>query len=83
MLKRLICSLLVLFSVGSLLADNLKEDRRRAENGFKAKPFGKQILVYEVESDGPAAKAGLEKENQIVGVNNLNAVRAFERLSVP
>jgi C-terminal processing protease CtpA/Prc len=48
----------------------------KADYGFKAKPFGKQILVYEVESDGPAAKAGLEKENQIVGVNNLNAVRA-------
>jgi carboxyl-terminal processing protease len=147
MWKRLVCSLLVFFSVGPLLADNLKEDRRRAENilnqiskevhdyfydpnlkgldwaalteqarerirkasgtgqmygaisallfqlhdshtsfipprrglkadyGFKAKPFGEQILVYEVDSDGPAAKAGLEKGDQIVGVNNLNAVR--------
>jgi len=146
-LKRLIFSLLVFFSVGSLLADNLKEDRSRAENilnqiskdvhdnfydpnlkglewaalteqarerirkasgtgqiygaisallfqlhdshtsfipprrrlkadyGFKSKPFGDQILVYDVDSGGPAAKAGLEKGDQIVGVNNLNAVR--------
>ena len=145
--KRLICSLLVFFSVGSLLADNLKEDRRRAENilnqiskdvhdnfydpnlkgldwealteearerirkasgtgqmygaisallfqlhdshtsfippqrglradyGFKAKPFGQQILVYEIDPSGPAAKAGLEKGDQIVGVNNLNTAR--------
>lgn len=141
------CCLLVFLSVGSLLADNLKEDRRRAEDilnqiskdvhdnfydpnlkgldwaaltaqaqdrirnasgtgqmygaisallfqlrdshtsfippqrglkadyGFKAKPFGERILVYEVDSDGPATKAGLEKGDQIVGVNNLNAVR--------
>jgi carboxyl-terminal processing protease len=31
--------------------------------------------VYEVEKDGPAAKAGLQLGDQIVGVNNLNAVR--------
>lgn len=47
----------------------------RADYGFKAKPFGEQILVYEVHAGGPAAKAGLEKGDQIVGVNNLNAVR--------
>ena len=47
----------------------------KAVYGFKAKPFGNNILVYEVSKDGPAAKAGLQLGDQIMGVNNLNAVR--------
>jgi len=45
----------------------------KAEYGFKAKPFGSNILVYEVDKNGPAAKAGLRLGDQIVAVNNLNA----------
>lgn len=47
----------------------------KAEYGFKAKPFGNSILVYDVDKNGPAAKAGLEVGDQVVGVNHLNAVR--------
>jgi carboxyl-terminal processing protease len=47
----------------------------KAVYGFKAKPFGSNIFVYEVDKDGPAAKAGLRLGDQIIGVNNLNAVR--------
>jgi carboxyl-terminal processing protease len=47
----------------------------RAEYGFEAKPFGDQILVYQLAKDGPAAKAGLKLGDQIAAVNNLNAVR--------
>jgi carboxyl-terminal processing protease len=47
----------------------------RAEYGFEAKPFGDQILVYQLDKDGPAAKAGLKLGDQIAAVNNLNAVR--------
>ena len=48
----------------------------RAEYGFEAKPFANNILVYELDKDGPAAKAGLQLGDQIVGVNHLNAARA-------
>lgn len=47
----------------------------RAEYGFEAKPFGDKILVYQLDKDGPAAKAGLQLGDRIVAVNNLNAVR--------
>lgn len=47
----------------------------KAVYGFKAKPFANNIFVYEVDKDGPAAKAGLQLGDQIVGVNNINAVR--------
>jgi C-terminal peptidase prc len=47
----------------------------KASYGFKAQPFGKNILIYQVDKDGPAAKAGLQLGDEIVGVNNLNAVR--------
>jgi C-terminal processing protease CtpA/Prc len=47
----------------------------KAVYGFKAKPFADNIYVYELEKDGPAAKAGLQLGDQIVGVNNLNVVR--------
>jgi len=45
----------------------------KAEYGFRAKPFASNIFVYEVDKDGPAAKAGLQLGDQIVAVNNLNA----------
>ena len=45
----------------------------RAEYGFEAKPFADSILVYDIDKDGPAAKAGLQLGDQIVGVNHLNA----------
>src|SRR5579872_636140 len=41
----------------------------KAVYGFKAKPFGNNILVYEVSKDGPAAKAGLQLGDQIMGVD--------------
>jgi C-terminal peptidase prc len=47
----------------------------KAVYGFKAKPFADDIYVYELEKDGPAAKAGVQLGDQIVGVNNLNAAR--------
>jgi C-terminal processing protease CtpA/Prc len=47
----------------------------KAVYGFKAKPFANDIFVYQLDKDGPAAKAGLQLGDQIVGVNNLNAVR--------
>jgi len=47
----------------------------KAVYGFKAKPFADNIYVHELEKDGPAAKAGLQLGDQIVGVNNLNVVR--------
>ena len=47
----------------------------KAVYGFKAKPFANTIFVYELTKDGPAAKAGLQLGDQIVGVNNLNVVR--------
>jgi C-terminal processing protease CtpA/Prc len=47
----------------------------KAAYGFEAKPFGNKIFVYQLDKDGPAAKAGLQLGDQIVGVNNLNAVR--------
>jgi C-terminal processing protease CtpA/Prc len=47
----------------------------KAVYGFKAKPFANNVFVYELDTDGPAAKAGLQLGDQIVGVNKLNAVR--------
>jgi C-terminal processing protease CtpA/Prc len=47
----------------------------KAVYGFEAQPFGNDIFVYQLDKDGPAAKAGLQLGDQIVGVNNLNAVR--------
>jgi C-terminal processing protease CtpA/Prc len=34
--------------------------------GFKAKPFAEEILVYELDKDGPAAKAGLQLGDRII-----------------
>ena len=47
----------------------------KAVYGFKAKPFANDIFVFQLDKDGPAAKAGLQLGDQIVGVNNLTAVR--------
>ena len=43
--------------------------------GFKAKPFGEGIYVYEVKKDGAAAKAGLQLGDKVVAVNQFNARR--------
>jgi C-terminal processing protease CtpA/Prc len=47
----------------------------KARYGFKAQPFANKIFVYQIDKDGPAAKAGLQLGDEIVGVNNLNATR--------
>jgi carboxyl-terminal processing protease len=47
----------------------------KAVYGFEAQPFGNNILVYQVDKDGPAAKAGLQLGDRIVGVNDIKAVR--------
>lgn len=47
----------------------------KARYGFKAQPFADKIFVYQIDKDGPAAKAGLQLGDEIVGVNNVNATR--------
>jgi carboxyl-terminal processing protease len=47
----------------------------RAFFGFDAKPFGDEILVYDVMPKGPADSAGLQLGDQIVGVNDFDANR--------
>jgi carboxyl-terminal processing protease len=47
----------------------------KAIYGFEAKPFGNDILVYELDDAGPAAKAGLQMGDKILGVNQFNAQR--------
>src|SRR3981081_3230709 len=47
----------------------------KAVYGFEAQPFANNIFVYQLDKTGPAAKAGLQLGDQIVGVNHLNAVR--------
>lgn len=49
----------------------------KARYGFKAQPFADKILVYQIDKDGPAAKAGLQLGDEIVGVNNLNECGAW------
>src|SRR6266446_8669083 len=39
----------------------------KAVYGFKAKPFANDIFVYQLDKDGPAAKAGLQLGDQIIG----------------
>jgi carboxyl-terminal processing protease len=48
----------------------------KARYGFKAQPFADKIFVYQIDKDGPAAKAGLQLGDEIVGVNNVNATRS-------
>jgi len=43
--------------------------------GFKAKPFADEVFVYELEKSGPAAQAGLQLGDRIIGVDNMNAAR--------
>lgn len=44
--------------------------------GFEAKPFGNAVRVYELKTDSPAAVAGLQLGDRIVGVNGFDADRA-------
>jgi len=46
-----------------------------ADYGFDAKPFGNDILVYKLEKDGPAQKAGLELGDRIVRVDQYDSKR--------
>lgn len=46
-----------------------------AEYGFKAKPIGGRILIYELTDDGPAAKAGLQLGDQVTAINGVDASR--------
>ena len=43
--------------------------------GFDAKPFGEEILVYDVMAHGPAADAGLQIGDRIIGINDFKATR--------
>jgi carboxyl-terminal processing protease len=43
--------------------------------GFEAKPFGDAIRIYELKKDSPAAAAGLQLGDRILGVNRFNAER--------
>jgi C-terminal processing protease CtpA/Prc len=44
--------------------------------GFNAKPFGSEILIYELKKGGAAEKAGLHLGDHILGVNGFTAERA-------
>lgn len=43
--------------------------------GFEAEPMANDILVYKVKKDGPAAKAGLQLGDRIVGLDGFAAKR--------
>ena len=44
--------------------------------GFSAKPFGNEIRIYELDEDGPAARAGLQLGDRLWAVNSFNAERS-------
>jgi C-terminal peptidase prc len=44
--------------------------------GFKAKPFGDEVRVYELKKKGPAERAGLQLGDRILLVNGFRAERA-------
>ena len=44
--------------------------------GFKAQPFAEDVLVYDVQKNGPAAKAGLKVGDHIIGIDNINVTRS-------
>jgi carboxyl-terminal processing protease len=44
--------------------------------GFDAKPFGDEILVYDVMPHGPAESAGLQLGDRILAVNEFRATRS-------
>jgi carboxyl-terminal processing protease len=44
--------------------------------GFDAKPFGDDVLVYDVMPQGPADSAGLHVGDRILGVNDFRAMRS-------
>jgi carboxyl-terminal processing protease len=48
----------------------------RALFGFDAKPFGDDVLVYDVMPRGPAESAGLRIGDRIVGINDFRATRS-------
>lgn len=48
---------------------------RRMDFGFQAKPFGENILVYQLDKDGAARAAGLQLGDRIVSVNGFDAIR--------
>jgi C-terminal processing protease CtpA/Prc len=45
---------------------------QRATYGFEARPFGNDILISELDKDGPAAKAGLRLGDKVIGVDNFD-----------
>ncbi len=44
--------------------------------GFDAKPFGDDVLVYDVMPQGPAESAGLQVGDRILAVNDFRATRS-------
>ncbi len=44
--------------------------------GFKAKAYGDDVRVYEIEKRGPAEKAGLQVGDTILSINGVNADRS-------
>jgi carboxyl-terminal processing protease len=47
----------------------------RVDYGFEAEPFAKDVLIYKLEKDGPALKAGLQLGDKIVGLNGFAVKR--------
>src|SRR5271154_5233765 len=47
----------------------------KVEYGFKAEPFAKDILVYELKKEGPAVKAGLQLGDKIVSMDGFATKR--------
>jgi C-terminal processing protease CtpA/Prc len=47
-----------------------------AQFGFRAKPFGDRIRIYEIDENGPAAVAGLQLGDEIIEMNSYPAERA-------
>jgi C-terminal processing protease CtpA/Prc len=47
----------------------------KVDYGFKAEPFGKDILVYKLKKDGPAIKSELHLGDKIVGMNGFATKR--------
>jgi carboxyl-terminal processing protease len=43
--------------------------------GFKAKPYGEIVRVYDIKKDNPAAKAGLRLGDTILGIDGVKADR--------
>lgn len=52
---------------------------QKADFGFSARAYGNEVLVYEVEKKGPAAKAGLEVGDRIISLNGIAVDRGSIR----